>query len=318
MLRLHAFPFTAMGSPCMLQLYTRKRLEAKRIAALAIADVRRLETRYSRYRPDSVLSAINRVAAEGGAITVDAETAQLLNYAHLCHQKSDGLFDISSGLLRQAWDFSSNHLPQRLQIERLLGRVGWNKIDWNAPLLTFPVPGMELDFGGIGKEYAADRAATICLEQGIAHGLVDLGGDIKIIGPHPDGSPWQVGIRHPRRAGTIMARIPLHHGGIASSGDYERFMIVDGRRYSHLLDPKTGWPVEGLSAVTVVAEHCLVAGSACTIAMLKGKQGSCWLEASGFQGLWMDQTERMGETGQAGSRLTPVSNEPSGFSSNQR
>jgi len=318
MLRLHAFPFTAMGSPCMLQLYAPKRLEAKRIAVLAMADVRRLEARYSRYRPDSVLSTINRIAADGGTITVDVETAQLLNYADVCHQESDGLFDISSGLLRQAWDFRSNRLPEPSRIDRLLNRVGWNKIDWSEPLLTFPVPGMELDFGGIGKEYAADRAAALCLEQGIAHGLVDLGGDIKIIGPHPDGSPWQVGIRHPRRADTIMARIPLHHGSIASSGDYERFMIIGGHRYSHLLDPKTGWPVHGLCAVAVVAEHCLVAGSACTIAMLKGERGPAWLEASGFQGLWMDQTGRMGETCQTNNRLTPVSKEPSGFSTSQR
>jgi FAD:protein FMN transferase len=318
MLRLHCFPFTAMGSPCMLQLYARKRLAAKRIAALAMVDVRRLEARYSRYRPDSVLSAISRIAADGGTITVDAETAQLLNYAHVCYRQSDGLFDISSGLLRQAWDFHSSRLPEPSQINRLLNRVGWHKIDWCEPLLTFPVPGMELDFGGIGKEYAADRAAALCLKHGIAHGLIDLGGDIKIIGPHPDGSPWQVGIRHPRHPNTVMARIPIHHGGIASSGDYERFMMVGGRRYSHLLDPETGWPVHGVCAVTVVAEHCLVAGSACTIAMLKGERGPAWLEVSGFHALWMDHKGKIGETRRAGSRLTPVSNEPSGFSTSQR
>src|SRR5690606_26088574 len=112
--------------------------------------------------------------------------------------------------------------------------------------------------------------------QGIRHGLVDLAGDIRVIGPHPDGAPWQIGVQHPRAAGAI-ATVPLTHGAIASSGDYERGFERDGRRYSHILDPRSGWPVQGLVAVSVLAEQCLIAGTATTCALLLGAdEGPPW------------------------------------------
>jgi thiamine biosynthesis lipoprotein len=177
--RLFKFPFRAMGSPCEIQLYARDDSAARRIAHLAIADAERLEARYSRYRDDSLLSAINRVAAAGGIIDVDDETASLLNYADTCHQQSDGLFDITSGLLRQAWNFKSGILPEDEQIRQLLDRIGWNKVRWSPPTIGFE-PGMELDLGGIVKEYAADHLATLCRNAGARHGLVNLGGDIRV------------------------------------------------------------------------------------------------------------------------------------------
>ena len=155
------FAFHAMGSPCEIQLYARDHTSAQGIAQQAIADANRLEQRYSRYRPDSILSAINQVAAQGGSIQVDDETASLLNYAHACYQQSEGLFDITSGLLRQAWNFKANALPEQEHIEQLLQRIGWHKVRWDAPTISFQL-GMELDLGGIVKEYAADRLATLC------------------------------------------------------------------------------------------------------------------------------------------------------------
>ena len=155
---------------------------------------------------------------------------------------------------------------------------------------------MQLDFGGIGKEYAVDRAAAICQQHGLQQGLVDLGGDIKIIGPHADGRPWSVGIRHPRKPGELMASINVSRGGIASSGDYERCIILNGKRYSHVLNPKTGWPVRGLASITVVAEQCVIAGSVSTISMLKEKQGKRWIKDLGLAYLWMDQRGKMGGT----------------------
>ncbi len=153
---------------------------------------------------------------------------------------------------------------------------------------------MQLDFGGIGKEYAVDRAAAICREQGIEHGLVDLGGDIKIIGPHADGRPWSVGLRHPRKPGALMATVMVYAGAVASSGDYERCIVVNGQRYSHVLSPKTGWPVAGLAGLSVLAEQCVIAGSACTIAMLMEERGKKWLEELGLQHLWMDSQGLVG------------------------
>lgn len=288
MLKFYRYAFSAMGSPCDIQLYSNHHSQAKRVADAVMADVRRLETRYSRYRQDSFLSAINRVAAVGGSIEVDAETAGLLDYAATCHEESDGLFDISSGLLRKAWRFDSNQLPDNRQIQDLLDKIGWHKLRWTAPLLEFPLPGMELDFGGVVKEYAADRAAALCWEADIRHGVINLGGDIKIIGPLPDGSPWRIGIRHPRSKDAALETLQLYQGALATSGDYERCIVVDGRRYGHVLNPKTGWPVQHLASVSVIADFCVLAGSASTIAMLKEENGPAWLESLGLAHLWVD------------------------------
>lgn len=293
-LRRFRFPFRALGSPCQLHLYAGRPETARRVAELVRADVLGIEARYSRYRPDSLLAAINREAERGGSIEVDAETAALLDYAGTCHRESGGLFDITSGPLRLAWDFQAGRLPEQAAIDALLPRIGWDKLRWERPRLGFGVAGMQLDFGGIGKEYAADRAATLCLEQGIGHGLVDLGGDIRVVGPHPDGSPWRIGVQHPRDKGAVLAEMEVGLGALASSGDYERAIVAGGRRYGHILDPRTGWPAQGLIAVSVAAPRCLIAGSACTIAMLMGLEGIPWLEELGLPHVWMDESGRVG------------------------
>lgn len=294
MAEISSFPFSAMGTVCNLHLYADTPAAAENASRAAVTEVRRIEQRYSRYRSESVLSEINRVAQQGGSIDLDQETAGLLDYAFACYQNSDGLFDISSGLLRRAWNFGRNQLPSQGEIDCLLNRIGLDKLSWRRPTLRFPVPGMELDLGGIGKEYAADRAAAVCVDLGIRHGLVELGGDIRVIGPHPDLAPWSIGIRHPRRPESLMATVEVEQGALATSGDYERCIEVHGKRYGHIINPKTGWPVEGLASVAVAADQCMVAGSLCTIAMLKGRGGVSWLEKLGVPHLWMDEAENQG------------------------
>jgi len=280
--------FKAMGTTCDIQLFARTHAKAREVADAATADVNRLENLYSRYRSDSLLSAINRVAATGGSITVDDETAGLLNYAAICCEQSGGLFDITSGILRRAWRFDSGSLPDQAHIQELLEKVGWHKLHWVPPVLEFLIPGMEIDFGGIVKEYAADRAASLCWEAGVRQGLINLGGDIKLIGPRADGSPWLIGIRHPGHKKAVLQMLSLHNGALASSGDYERCINVDGVRYGHILNPKTGWPVRHLAAVSVLGDFCVVAGSAATIAMLKEENGPAWLEGLGLPHIWVD------------------------------
>ncbi len=261
------FRFRAMGSPCELRLYGPPGRVA-RAAESALREVRRLEAKYSRFRDDSLTAAIHASAGTGSGIEVDPETASLLDYAAAAWRESGGRFDITSGVLRRAWDWKSGRLPAAGQIAALLPLIGFDKLRWERPRLWLPRAGMELDFGGFVKEYAADRAAGCCREAGVARGLVDLGGDLAAIGPHPDGSAWRVGVRDPRRPERALAQVELRSGAIASSGDYERGMWVDGVRYSHILDPRTGWPARGPAAVSVVAPHCLVAGTATTVAML--------------------------------------------------
>ena len=283
-----------MGSPCELHLYAERKNEAEEISSQAISEIDRLEKKYSRYRDDSIATVINNSAGSKQGIEVDDETARLLNYAHVGFEQSDGLFDITSGILRKAWNFRANVLPNQSDINTLLPLIGWNKIEWNAPSLRLPEVGMELDFGGYVKEYAADVAANYCLQAGIECGLINLGGDICIIGPHPNGNAWKVGIRHPRNPSIPMSFVFLSKGGLASSGDYERFMIVKGVRYGHILNPKTGWPVNSLASASVYAEQCVVAGTSSTIAMLKGENhGVRWLQELGLPYICMNQQEKI-------------------------
>ncbi|MEQ1715290.1 MAG: FAD:protein FMN transferase [Hyphomicrobium sp.] len=293
-MQLFKFPFKAMGSPCEIQLYASNEERSRHIAELAVAEVARLEERYSRYRDTSFLSTINRAAVEGGQIEVDEETAHLLNYAAACHDQSGGLFDITAGLLRCAWRFEKGQLPDAGLIAVLLARIGWTNLHWEPPVLSFHMSGMELDFGGIVKEYAVDRAAEICRKHGAPNAMINLGGDISVAGPCADGSPWQVGIRHPRDKDAILQTIALHRGALASSGDYERCIEIDGKRYGHILNPKTGWPVSYLAAVSVIADFCVVAGSASTIAMLKEDAGAAWLQETGLAHVWVDVSGRIG------------------------
>jgi thiamine biosynthesis lipoprotein len=297
--------FKAMGSPCELQLFSADETRAQRAIAAVVADVERLEQLYSRYRDSSLLSSINRVAAHGGSIAVDDETAGLFNYATTCFAESDGLFDITSGVLRKAWDFKSGRLPDPVAVERLLAQVGWDKVSWDPPVIGFPVAGMELDLGGVVKEYAADRAASLCRDRGVHSGMVNLGGDIAIVGPRPDGDTWRIGLQHPRSRENLMGTLQLHAGGLASSGDYERCLVIDGVRYGHILNPRTGWPVRYMASVSVVADLCVVAGSACTIAMLKDDAGPAWLEQLGLNHVWVNVNGEVGGSVECQSLASP-------------
>ena len=133
---------------------------------------------------------------------------------------------------------------------------------------------MQIDLGGIGKEYAVDCAAAALMNIGIEHALINLGGDVRVLGPHADGRPWLIGIRNPRNPGKTIETLALSRGALATSGDYERFFEADGKRYCHILNPKSGWPVQDLQAVSILAPSCLVAGSIATICMLLGEAGS--------------------------------------------
>jgi len=309
---LYRRAWRAMGSPCEIALYARHADDARRAADAAQAEVERLEARYSRYREDSFLSEINRAAARGGSLEVDPETAALLDYAAACHRESGGLFDPTSGVLRRAWRFDRDELPDPARVAALLGVVGWTRLDWSRPRLGFPVAGMELDLGGVVKEYAADRVAVVCRALGVRAGMVNLGGDVRVLGPKPDGALWRIGIRHPRRRGALLCTVELSDGGLATSGDYERCIVLDGVRYGHVLNPRTGWPVRQLASVSVVAERCVVAGSAATIALLRERQGPAWLASLGLPHLWVGVDGETGGTLDPAPRAEGCSADPSG------
>lgn len=283
--------FSAMASPCEVLVDGGDRALAEQLATLAAGEASRIEHKYSRYREDSLLARLHRHAQDfpGQPFEVDEETSALLDLAAQCHALSDGLFDITSGVLRRAWTFDgSDHLPAPAEVERWLALVGWQRLVWQRPQLTLQ-PGMQIDLGGIGKEYAVDR--VLGLLQAAAPGrplLVNFGGDLAVSGPQGDGQPWRVGIERPAASAAAPAQggdlvLELTQGAITTSGDARRFLLRDGVRYGHILDPRTGWPVPGAPrSVTVAAGTCTEAGLFSTLAMLQGEGAEAFLEAQGL------------------------------------
>jgi FAD:protein FMN transferase len=270
--------FTAMASACEIHLAGTDAGRSRAAAERAAAEVTRIETKYSRYRDDSVVSRINAAAGNGFDVAIDAETSSLLDFAAQLHSQSGGLFDITSGVLRRAWNFRAGTPPTAKQVNALLPLVGWGRVQRGEHSIALPRKGMQLDFGGFGKEYAADRAAALLLNEGHRHGWVNLGGDIRVLGPRGDGTPWRFGIQHPRVEGTTIANVELAGGALATSGDYERYFIHEGVRYCHVLDPRSGWPVSTWQSLSVALPACVAAGALTTIAMLRGSEALAFLE----------------------------------------
>ncbi|MBC7193399.1 MAG: FAD:protein FMN transferase [Marinobacter sp.] len=280
---LWAGRFQAMASPCevLVESAADERL-ASELVALAAKEAWRIEHKFSRYVSGNVVDRINR--SDGRDVRVDEETARLLDYADQCYRLSDGLFDITSGVLRKVWRFDgSNRVPSRAAVDQLLPGIGWQRLRWQAPVLNLP-KGMELDLGGIGKEYAVDRTLMLLDQQLKAKDivrcglLVNFGGDLCCTRRwHPD-EPWKVGIENHRNSAASAGMLPLRAGALATSGDTHRFLVRNGKRYSHVLNPRTGWPVEQAPhTVTVLAPTCTLAGMLATFAMLQGPRAESFL-----------------------------------------
>lgn len=291
-MQIYRIPFKAMASTCEVVIADNDEQAMFAKAQDAIAEVRRIEVKYSRYRPDSIVSRINAQAG-GDAIACDEETVALFDYAQALYQASDGLFDITAGILRQAWEFKSQRLPAENEVQALCQRIGWHKVERADNKLRLPLAGMEIDFGGFGKEYAADRAASVLQTAGVTHGYVNLGGDIRVLGPKPDGQAWIMGIQDPRQPDKIIASIPLTTGALATSGDYEKYMEVAGQRYCHILNPQTGMPVRQWRSISVLAPVTALAGSCTTIGMLKEAKALAYLQQTGLRFLAIDQQGRV-------------------------
>ena len=291
------FSFKAMGSFCEIQLFDESRIRVKNVVNQLAEEVARLEKKYSRFREDSFLTEINSSAGNKLGLAIDDETQSLFDHALNCFEQSDGLFDITTGALNKIWDFKKAIVPSQAQIDVARAHVGLNKLSCKDSHIHLPRD-MQIDFGGIVKEYAADSVARLARSLGVEHGLVNLGGDFSVIGSQPGNKPWAVGISSPVSESGVMAKIELNDGGLASSGDYERFFMHEGKRYSHILNPMTGWPSNGLRAVSIAANLCSVAGSAATIAMLKDEsEAKAWLKDSGLAYVYMDSEEKIGSAG---------------------
>lgn len=269
--------FKAMGSPCLV-LSRADRAGAQRQLEVAAAEAWRIEAKFSRYRSGNIVHRIN--CADGAPVETDEETANLIDFSAALYEMSEHRFDITSGVLREVWRFDgSDRVPREAQVRRVLERVGWRKAVWKRPLLILQ-PGMEIDLGGIGKEYAVDRAGALVAAESGAPCLVNFGGDIVAVGSDPVDKAWRVGIESPgTSSGVPCKRIQLKCGGLATSGDARRFLLCKGVRYGHLLNPLTGWPVvDAPRSVTVAADTCTQAGTLSTLSMLMGRNAERFLE----------------------------------------
>ncbi len=283
----YGITFNAMASPCEVIIQSSDKQLSAELGNIIATEVWRIEDKFSRYNQHSACGVINNNA--GHSVSIDEETYLLLNFAEQCYQLSDGLFDISSGVLRKVWSFNgtqasegnSDNFPTVEQVKQNLTLVGWRKITFDQNQISL-VKGMEIDFGGIGKEYAVDRAIILAKQLTNNPVLVNLGGDLAVTCPRTNNEPWQVAIEHPdsdkNHTNYVDMIVSLKTGALATSGDARRFVIHNGKRYSHILNAKTGWPInEAPRSITVVAPQCIQAGILATLALLQGSHAEQFL-----------------------------------------
>ena len=268
---LYTTRFDLMGGRAVVRFVDRRGRAAAEALARAVEDeARRVEVKFSRYRETSVVSAINRDAGRT-PVAVDEETDFLVGAALDLWKDSHGRFDPTVGVLRKAWDFKAGRVPAPEEVAALLPLVSGAFVSRRDGTVFLRKAGMEIDLGGVGKEYAVDRAAAVLREADVSSAFVEFAGDVRTVGNRGDGRPWRVGIAHPRREGRIAFALNIRgDAGIATSGDYERGFVRDGVRYHHILDATTGWPARGVASATAAARTTFEAGRFATLAMLLG------------------------------------------------
>jgi thiamine biosynthesis lipoprotein len=295
---LRRLAFAALGTRCEVQ-YEASGGDGQAAAfeRAAVAWVQAFEAKYSRFRPESLLSRIN--AAAGRAwVEVDAETEGILKLCDTIQFMTQGILDPTALPLIRLWNWKAQPptVPTAAAIDSARRLVGWSKVQRRPGGVFLPEPGMAIDFGGFGKEYAVDIVADLARDHGIANVLVDFGRDLRVLGAPPGRPAWHIGLEDPQRPGATWASVacgPNH--GIASSGDYVRGFVVEGRRYGHIVDPRTGWPVaNGCTQATVIARTCLQAGVLSTTAFVLGPPAAVsWIESfDGSQGVLLTAQTR--------------------------
>ena len=242
---------------------------AQRAIDAAFEELRRVEGVLTRYRPDSEIGRANRLAFSA-ALPVSAETAKVLSQSLRWAEASGGAFDPCLGRAIGLWDVSNRHQPPALnEVHRYAGRNLYRALEvgrsGSEDVVLFHEEDMGVDLGGIGKGYGVDRAVAVLREWGVRDALVNLGGDLYAMGVSEDGDPWKVGVQSPDDAQALVATLPMSDRGVATSGDYQRYFEYQGKRYHHLLDPRTAAPSQAkMRSVTVAADDCMAADAAAT------------------------------------------------------
>ncbi|BCB96252.1 thiamine biosynthesis lipoprotein ApbE [Dissulfurispira thermophila] len=268
--------------------------KAKEAINKAFNEMDRLARLLNFYSEDSEISMINRNAGNK-PVKVSPETLEIIDKAIYTSQNTEGAFDITVGPVVKLWDFKNKAMPDEKLIKAKLKLVGYKNIvvDKEKSMIFLKTKGSQIDLGGIIKGYAADKAVDVLRKNGIQSGIVAIAGDIKVFGKKPDGGFWNIGIQNPRQKSDrdeIIATIGLSDTGISTSGDYERFFIKDGKRYHHLLNPKTGYPAYGCQSATVITKEAALTDAFATGIFILGPQkGMDALKRLGFDGVIIDK-----------------------------
>jgi thiamine biosynthesis lipoprotein len=294
---LRKLSFPALGTTCEVQ-YAAAGGDPQAVAfeRAVVAWVGAFEARYSRFRPDSLLSRINAAAGREW-VQIDAEMETMFKLCDTLHFMTQGVLDPTTLPLIRLWNYKVENprVPAAAEIAAARTLVGWKKVQRTPGRVFLPEPGMALDFGGFGKEYAVDIAAQIAADHGICNALVDFGHDLRAVGTPPGRPAWHIGLEDPHRPGESSGSIAVLGKGVASSGDYIRRFVIAGKRYGHIIDPRTGWPVaNGCLQATVVTSSCLQAGALSTTAFVLGvPKGLEFIQSfPGAEGLLVTERER--------------------------
>lgn len=265
----------ALGTSCELQFVCEDEALARQFVGESEDWVADFETRYSRFRPDSLVSRINAAAGRDW-VEVDEEMEGFLDFCGSLPFLTRGTLDVTALPVMRIWDYQAPvpRVPADDEIAAALRLVGWAKVQREPGRVRLPEPGMAIDFGGWGKEYAVDAVAALARSLGITRALVDFGHDLHAVGAAPGKPGWHIGLENPADpGGPCRGSLAAADVGIASSGDYLRAFTVGGRRYGHIVDPRSGRPVaNGCRQVTVVAPTCLQAGVLSTAIFILGPE----------------------------------------------
>jgi FAD:protein FMN transferase len=266
--------FQAMGTWCQITIPSPAPSPCKTFMAAALRWVAEFEARYSRFIPDSLVSRINAAAGRDW-VEVDAEADRLFSLCEELVFFTRGAFDPTSLPLIALWNWKACPpvVPSDDAVQAAHGLVGWDKVQRKPGAILLPLAGMGLDLGGLGKEYAVDCVVALAQQHGIESVLVDFGQDVRAMGQPPKQEAWFIGLEDPGRPGQCWAGVAARDMAVASSGDYLRCFQSNGKRYGHILDPRSGYPVSnGCRSVTVLAPSCTVAGVLSTTAFIVGAQ----------------------------------------------
>lgn len=292
--RLYKETRISMGTTVSITVSSNSEDKAKKAIDRAFNEIDRLAGLLNFFSEDSEVSMINRNAGIS-PVRVSPETLEVINKALFVSQNTKGSFDITVGHVIRLYDFRNRVIPDEKLLKERLEFVGYKNIivDKEKSTVFLKKSGVQIDLGGIAKGYAADKAVDVLKENGIRSGIVAVSGDIKTFGRRPDGKDWNIGIRNPRQKSDkneIIATIGLSDMAISTSGDYQRFFIQDGKRYHHLLNPKTGYPAYGCQSVTVIAKDATYTDAFATGIFILGPQkGLKVLEKLGFDGVIIDK-----------------------------